>query len=52
VPTLMLVDTGGHIVRTAEGFRRDEMEALAQAIGMAGPLFTDADAGVPARRPG
>ena len=52
VPTLMLVGTDGRIARAAEGFRRDELEALAQAVGMAGPLFTEADAGVPARRPG
>jgi peroxiredoxin len=52
VPTLLLVGTDGRIARAAEGFRRDDLEALARAVGMAGPLFTDADAGVPARRPG
>jgi hypothetical protein len=52
VPTIMLVGTDGLIVRTLEGFRRDELEAMAREIGMAGPLFTEADAGVPARRPG
>jgi peroxiredoxin len=52
VPTLLLVDTQGRITRAAEGFRRDEMEALAHAVGMVGPLFTEADASVPARRPG
>jgi hypothetical protein len=52
VPTIMLVGTNGLIARTLEGFRRDELEAMAREIGMAGPLFTEADAGVPARRPG
>jgi hypothetical protein len=52
VPTVMLVGTDGRIARTSEGFRRDELEMMAREIGMAGPLFTDADAGVPARRPG
>lgn len=52
VPTVMLVGTDGRIARTSEGFRRDDLEAMARELGMAGPLFTDADAGVPARRPG
>ena len=52
VPTLMLVGTNGLIARTCEGFKRDELEAMAREIGMAGPLFTEADASVPARRPG
>ena len=52
VPTLLLVDTEGRIARAAEGFRREELQTLAHAVGMVGPLFTEADAGVPARRPG
>ena len=48
----MLVGTDGRIARTSEGFRRDDLEAMARELGMAGPLFTEADAGVPARRPG
>jgi hypothetical protein len=52
VPTVMLVGTDGRILRTSEGFRRDELEAMAREVGMAGPLFTDADAALPARRPG
>jgi len=52
VPTLMLVGTDGRIARAVEGFRRDELEALARELGVAGPLFGEADAGVPARRPG
>jgi hypothetical protein len=51
-PTVLLVGTDGAILRTSEGFRRDDLEAMALAIGMVGPLFTEADAGVPARRPG
>ncbi len=52
VPTLLLVGTDGLIARTGEGFKRDDLEAMAKAVGMVGPLFTEADAGVPARRPG
>ena len=52
VPTVILVTTGGVIARASEGFRRDDLEAMAREVGMAGPLFTEADAGVPARRPG
>jgi len=52
VPTVMLVGTDGRIARTCEGFKRDELEALARAMGMVGPLFTEADAGLPPRRPG
>jgi hypothetical protein len=52
VPTLLLVSPDGVIARAAEGFRRDEMEALAGQFGISGPLFSEADAGVPARRPG
>jgi hypothetical protein len=52
VPTVVLVGTDGRIARTCEGFRREELEAMARELGMAGPLFTDADAGLPARRPG
>ena len=51
-PTLLLVGTDGKIQKVTEGFRRDDLEAMARAIGMAGPVFTEADAGVPARRPG
>jgi hypothetical protein len=52
VPTLMLVAKDGHIARALEGFRRDELEAFARELGVGGPLFAEADAGVPARRPG
>jgi hypothetical protein len=52
VPTVMLVGKNGLIARTCEGFKRDELEAMAREIGMVGPLFTEADAGTPARRPG
>jgi hypothetical protein len=52
VPTMLLVGTDGGIVRAAEGFRREDLEAMAREVGVAGPLFTAADAGLPARRPG
>jgi hypothetical protein len=52
VPTLLLVGTDGRITRTCEGFKRDELEAMARAVGVEGPLFSEADASVPARRPG
>jgi hypothetical protein len=51
-PTVLLVSTAGTILRASEGFRRDDLEAIAAEVGMAGPLFTEADAAVPARRPG
>jgi hypothetical protein len=52
VPTAFLVGTDGRIARTSEGFKREDLERMARAVGMAGPLFTEADAGLPARRPG
>jgi hypothetical protein len=51
-PTVLLVGTDGIIRRASEGFRRDDLEAIAREVGMEGALFTEADAGVPARRPG
>lgn len=51
VPTVFLVGTDGQIQRASEGFRRDDLEGLARAIGIADPLFTPEDA-APARRPG
>ena len=52
VPTLMLVGRDGRVQRALEGFRRDELEALAREMGVGGPLFAESDSGVPARRPG
>jgi len=52
VPMLLVVGRDGLIARAAEGFRRDELEAIAREAGMAGPLFTENDAGVPPHRPG
>jgi hypothetical protein len=52
VPTLILVGKDGAIAAALEGFKRDELEAFARALGVEGPLFGDADAGIPARRPG
>jgi hypothetical protein len=51
VPTLMLVGTDGHIAAACEGFRQDDLEAFASRLGVAGPLFTEAD-GAPPRKPG
>jgi len=51
VPTVFLVGTDGQIQRASEGFRRDDLEAIARAIGIADPLFAPEDAS-PARRPG
>ena len=51
VPTLVLVASGGRIVRASGGFDRDVLEALAAHLGTAGPLFEPADR-APAFRPG
>ena len=51
VPTLVLVDSGGRIVRASGGFDRDVLEALAAHLGTTGPLFEPADR-APAFRPG
>jgi hypothetical protein len=51
VPTLVLVDGDGRIVRTSEGFDRDAIEALGAHLGVGGPLFAAADR-APAFRPG
>lgn len=50
VPTLLLLDASGRVEEAREGFRRDDLEALAARLG-AGPLFTAADS-APASRPG
>ena len=52
VPTLVVVGTDGTIARALEGFRRDEIEDIAREVGVSGPLFSEADAAIPARRPG
>jgi peroxiredoxin len=63
VPSLFLVDEHGVVLRTAVGFSRQELDALAKefvaraAPPAAGPrpadsLFTAADAGLPALQPG
>lgn len=50
-PTLLLVGTDGLIARAAEGFSRDELEALSRALGIADPVFSPDDT-APPRRPG
>jgi hypothetical protein len=51
VPTLLLVDGSGRILQTSEGFRREDLEGFARALGVDGPLFVPRD-DAPALRPG
>jgi hypothetical protein len=51
VPTLVLVDSGGRILRTSVGFDRDVLQELAARMGVDGSLFAPADR-APAFRPG
>jgi hypothetical protein len=51
VPTLVLVDSGGRILRTSVGFDRDVLQELAARMGVEGPLFAPSDR-APAFRPG
>jgi len=51
VPTLLAVDSDGLITRVSEGFRRDDVEALAIAAGHPSPFFAPGD-NAPALRPG
>lgn len=51
VPTLFLVSPDGEIQRVSQGWNRADLEAFAEAVGVAGALF-DADEAVPARKPG
>ncbi len=51
VPTLFLVDREGKISRVSEAFNRAELEALAAAMGVEGPLFS-ADDRAPSFKPG
>jgi hypothetical protein len=51
VPTLFLVDRRGDIARVSEAFNRDELEALAERLGAATPLFAASDR-APAFKPG
>lgn len=51
VPTLVLLGGDGRVRRVVEGFRRDELEALAEALGVRGALF-GADEATPSFRPG
>jgi hypothetical protein len=51
VPTLFLLDGHATIQKVSEGFRRDDLEAFARALGVAGPLFEPSDPS-PALRPG
>lgn len=51
VPSFFLVGGDGRVVRTAEGYDRDDLEAFAVALGSSGPLF-GVDEGGPRYRPG
>jgi hypothetical protein len=51
VPTLFLLDGDGRIARASEAFSRADLEAVAERLGVAGPLFTAEDR-APAFRPG
>lgn len=51
VPTLVLVDASGAVLGVSEGFRRADLEAFAERLGVAGPLFSVED-DAPALRPG
>lgn len=51
VPTLLLVARDGRIGGVSEGFRRADLEAFAERLGVAGPLFLPQDR-IPAFRPG
>lgn len=50
-PTLMLVGADGLIAKAAEGFSRQDLEALSRGVGIVGPLFSPDDT-APPRRPG
>jgi hypothetical protein len=51
VPAHHLVNADGTVVRTSQGFSREELEAFAGALGVDGPLF-GADEPGPRYRPG
>lgn len=51
VPTLLQVGRDGRIERVSEGFDRQALEAFAERLGAAGPLFEPSDR-APAFRPG
>jgi len=51
VPALFLVGADGRLLRATEGFSRDDLEAFADELGVAGPLFGP-DEQTPRFRPG
>jgi len=51
VPTQHLVGRDGRVLRASQGFNRDDLEAFARELGLAGPLFGADEAG-PRHRPG
>ena len=51
MPTLLLVGSTGRIERVSEGFKRADIEELAEWLGVGAPFFLEGDA-APALRPG
>jgi hypothetical protein len=51
VPAVFLVGEGGGVERVSEAFRRDELQAFADRLGVPPPFFRP-DEKVPALRPG
>ncbi len=50
VPTLITLDGDGVVSSLVEGYSRQDLEALAEPVGLTAPLFADDDG--PAMRPG
>lgn len=51
VPTHYLVEGDGLVIRTTQGFSREDLEAFARALGASAPLFASDEEG-PRYRPG
>lgn len=51
VPAYHLVEGHGRVIRTAQGFSREDLEAFASALGAPAPLFAKDEEG-PRYRPG
>lgn len=58
VPSIFLIDEHGVVLKTVVGFNKKELESILRELlarsgaPAGGPLFTDADAGVPPMQPG
>ena len=51
VPTLLLMERGGRVALVSEAFRKADLEAFAERLGVEGPLFA-ADDPMPSFKPG